>query len=245
MSRRPFSTLGSLIFLFPTLALAQVPATQPAHFAKTITKTLEYDYLVYLPKTYSPTEKSPLIVFLHGSGECGHNLSKVAHTPVLAYAEKTPDFPFVVVVPQAHSEKEWWPTESLNAFLDHVLSTYNVDPDRVYLTGLSMGAYGVWDWACQSPDRFAAIVPFAGEGNDDLAGELKHVPVWAWHGADDKAVSPAEEVRMVNAVNRKGGSAKLTMLPNTGHGGWNKAFANPDLYSWLLQHRRYHPPLSP
>src|SRR5439155_1465792 len=83
-----------------------------------------------------------------------------------------------------------------DALLDHMLATYDVDPDRVYLTGLSLGAYGVWDWSVHRPHAFAAIAPIAGEGNDDWAGELKDVPVWAFHGGKDQAVSLAEEQRM-------------------------------------------------
>src|SRR5437016_6063381 len=82
-----------------------------------------------------------------------------------------------------------------------------VKEERIYLTGVSMGAYGVWTWACHDPQRFAAIAPLAGEGNDDLAPRLKHVPVWAFHGAQDPAVAVTEEERMVKAVQRTGGDA--------------------------------------
>ena len=224
---------------FVATAFAQ-PTTRPAHFEKTITKTLSYDYLVWQPRDYGKGKKVPLLIMLHGSGSCGHDLSKLRDTQVLKYAATHPDFPFMVVLPQSPSEKDWWSLETLDAWLDDVMSKYDVDPDRVYLTGISMGAYGVWDWACHRPDRFAAIAPLAGEGNDDLAAELKHVPVWAFHGARDTAVSPAEEVRMVDAVNRTGGSAKLTMYPDLGHNIGTRTYSSPELYAWLLEHRRSH-----
>jgi predicted peptidase len=231
-------------------ALAQ-PTTQPIHsaaFQQTITKTIQYHYLVYLPKTYGHGRKVPVIILLHGSGSCGEtpeDLQKLAPGPLFRYAQSTDDFPFAIIAPQAHSELEWWPVEPLNLWLDDVMKKYDFDPDRVYLTGISMGAYGVWDWACHNPERFAAIVPMAGEGNDDLAGRLQHVPVWAFHGEKDKAVSLAEEQRMVNAVNKHGGSAKLTIYPDLGHNVWSRAMQDPALYNWLLQYRRWNPPSPP
>ena len=132
----------------------------------------------------------------------------------------------------------WWSVESLDALLDHVLASYDVDPDRVYPTGISLGAYGVWDWSCHRPQAFAAVAPIAGEGNDDWADQLRDVPVWAFHGALDKAVNPAEEQRMVNAVIKAGGNAKLTIYPDLGHNAWDRAYSDPALFQWFLSHRR-------
>jgi predicted peptidase len=217
------------------------PTTQVASFRKTITKTLDLDYLVFLPASYHQG-KSPLLIFLHGSGACGHDVRALSGIGPIVFANAHPDFPFVIIAPQSHSEKEWWQVESLDALLAEVLAKYDVDPDRVYLTGASMGGYGVWDWASHSPQRFAAIAPLCGEGNDDLAEELKHVPVWAFHGAKDLAVSPAEEERMVKAVNLKGGCAKLTMYPDLGHNVWTRTYQLPELYEFFLQHTRWTPP---
>ena len=214
-------------------------ARQRASFHKTIAKTIGYDFTVQTPRDYSADRKRfPLIIFLHGSGECGRDLSKVEKHSLLKITSQQADFPFVIVAPQMPAYDGWWSVESLDALLDHVLATYDVDPDRVYLTGISLGAYGVWDWACHRPQAFAAIVPIAGEGNDDWAGKLKNVPVWAFHGANDKAVSPAEEQRMVNAVNKAGGSAKLTLYPDLGHNAWYRAYNDPALFGWLLAHPR-------
>ena len=229
-----------------TCACAGEPATRPAQrrgsFHKTISKSIGYEFLVQLPRDYGATDgkKFPLIIVLHGSGECGNDLSKVANQGLPKIAAQRGDFPFILVAPQLPSFKEWWSVESLDALLDHMLATYDVDPDRVYLTGLSLGAYGVWDWSVHRPHAFAAIAPIAGEGNDDWAGELKDVPVWAFHGGKDQAVSLAEEQRMVNAVNKHGGNAKLTIYPDAGHNAWDRAYNDPALFDWLLAHRRHH-----
>jgi predicted peptidase len=243
----PISNAFLLITITLSLAAATrgaAPASQPTlraeTFHRTITKSIGYDYLLQLPRDYADNapKKFPLIIFLHGSGECGHDLSKVARVGLPKYAATQPSFPFIVVSPQSPSEKDWWQVESLDALLDHVLTTYRVDPDHVYLTGLSMGAYGVWDWACHRPQAFAAIAPLAGEGNDDFAADLKNVPVWAFHGAKDKAVSPAEEERMVNAVNKAGGDAKLTVYPDRGHDVWDVVYPGRELFEWFLTQKR-------
>jgi predicted peptidase len=236
---RPTSKLSTKATTKPTSKASTKPALLQSGVHKTISKSIGYDFLIQLPRDYGQAgKKFPLIIFLHGSGECGDDLDEVAGHGLPKIAAAKADFPFVLVSPQSPSEKEWWTVESLDVLLDHVLEEYAVDPDRVYLTGLSMGAYGVWDWACHRPEAFAAIVPIAGEGNDDFADDLKYVPVWAFHGAKDHAVSPAEEERMVNAVNKAGGHAKLTMYPDLGHNAWDRAYRDPALYEWLLSNRR-------
>ncbi len=238
------------IALFAVLAVTTTTGTSPTtqaeirqdHYHKTITKQIGYDFIVRMPPAgMKDGEKLPLIIYLHGSGEVGTDLSTMSRNPVLkaAPANET-SFPFIVVAPQMPAYDGWWSVESLDAMLDHILAEYPVDPDRIYLTGASLGGYGVWDWACHRPGAFAAIAPIAGEGNDDWAEKLKHVPVWAFHGAKDKAVNPAEEERMVNAVNRAGGSAKLTMYPEAGHNAWSRAYNDPELYQWFLAHPRWH-----
>src|SRR5437868_445047 len=118
---------------------AQTSATQPLarreSFHKTISKTIGYDFIVQLPRDYDRAtrdKKFPLIIFLHGSGECGHDLSKVANHGLPKLAAQLPDFPFILIAPQLPTYSEWWSNESLDALLDHALAAYNVDADRVY-----------------------------------------------------------------------------------------------------------------
>jgi predicted peptidase len=150
-----------------------------------------------------------------------------------------PDAPFVIVAPQLHSELEGWTSEQLDLLLDDVLAKYSVDPDRVYVAGASWGAYGVWDWGCHSPQRLAAIVPISGEPNTDLVDQMKTLPVWAFHGALDKAVWPHEDQAMIAALQKLGDEAKLTMYPDLAHNAWSRALADPEVYRWMLSHRRH------
>jgi predicted peptidase len=227
----------------PTTAPTTPPTTQVSTFHKTISKSIGYDYAIQFPHDYdnqsTHNKKYPLLIFLHGSGSCGGETSKLLNASIFKVCAQRQDSPFVIVAPHLPDYSGWWNVESLDVVLDHVLETCDIDPDRVYLTGASLGAYGVWDWACHRPNAFAAISPCAGEGNDDWAAKLKNVPVWAFHGDRDQAVALAEEQRMVNAVNKAGGSAKLTIYPNTGHNAWEQAYRDPALFDWFLSHTRH------
>ena len=122
--------------------------------------------------------------------------------------------------------------------LDEVVNQNAVDKHRIYLTGLSMGGFGTWDWACAYPGRFAAIAPVCGGGDVMFADELKYIPVWAFHGQDDPVVPVKRTTEMVEAVNKNGRNAKMTIYPGIGHDSWKKAYADDELYKWLLEHTR-------
>jgi predicted peptidase len=122
--------------------------------------------------------------------------------------------------------------------LDDIVSRYNVDTERIYLTGLSMGGYGTWTLAAAYPQRFAAIAPICGGGERYMADKFKNVPVWAFHGAKDNVVPPVKSEEMVNAINARGGNARLTVYPDAAHDSWTATYDNPELYDWFLKHRK-------
>jgi len=204
-----------------------------------ISKSLTCDYLLSLPKGYGRKDQTwPLILFLHGAGERGSNLNQVKMHGPPKLVKQGKDLPFIVVSPQCPAGI-WW-TEKLDmlvALLDEIESKYDVDPSRIYLTGLSMGGFGTWALACEKPERFAAIVPICGGGQWFLADRLKNVPVWAFHGAKDSVVPLDLSKKMVQAVKRAGGDAKLTVYPEANHDSWTATYDNPELYDWLLSHR--------
>lgn len=202
----------------------------------------EISYLSWFPENYKKEKKQkfPLLIFLHGSGERGSDLSKVKVWGPPSFVEQRPDFPFVVVSPQC-PEGEWWNVEVLDALLTKLLKKYRIDPDRVYLTGLSMGGFGTWNWACSHPDRFAAIAPVCGGGEPLLADNLVNVPVWAFHGAEDPVVPVSATTSMTTALQNAGGEVKSTIYPGVGHDSWRQAYADDNLYEWLLSHTRKKP----
>ena len=207
-------------------------------FEKEIVVTAKYHYLLSLPAGYEDSDRRwPLMLFLHGSGESGESLAKVkANGPPKLIAGNERAFPCIVVSPQ--SPGRGWNTDYLDALLDDICATYRVDPERVYLTGLSMGGYGTWMLAAAHPDRFAAIVPICGGGNPADADKLKGLPIWAFHGADDKTVKLENSEKMVDALKAVGSDVTFTVYPGVGHDSWTETYANPELYDWLFAQKR-------
>jgi predicted peptidase len=214
---------------------------------KTVKHRLQLEYLVNLPPGYSleSGKRWPLMIFLHGSGERGTNLTLVKKWGPPKLVDQQPDFPFVLVSPQCPMGR-YWLEEEVMTLLDEVENKYRVDRKRVYLTGLSMGAYAVWQIATLHPERFAAIVPICGGGDSDDVDWMKEknpkvysqLAVWAFHGAKDQFVPLAESEWMVDAFKKAGAKeVKFTVYPDLGHDCFTNAYANPALYDWFLQQR--------
>jgi len=208
--------------------------TQTKEKASIIRKTT-LNFLLWLPSDYKKEKNKtfPLLIFLHGSGERGDSLELVKKNGPPSFVENRPDFPFITVSPQC-AEGSRWNTEDLQIMLDQLLVKYRIDRDRIYLTGLSMGGFGAWTWACTYPEQFAAIAPVCGGGDIQFADELKNIPVWAFHGEADPVVPVKRTIEMVEAVNAKGGSARMTIYPGVGHDSWVNAYNDEELYTWLL-----------
>lgn len=215
-------------------------------FKKRVTRELSANYLLYLPAEYNAdaNKRWPLMLFLHGAGERGTNLSAVAvHGPPKLVKQKR-DFPFIIVSPQCPAG-ERWSNETLLALLEEVTSKFKVDTNRIYLTGLSMGGYGTWALGIAEPTRFAAIAPICGGGETipiliaatRKKEQLKKLPVWVFHGAKDPVVKLEESERMVNALKRIGSeNVELTVYPEATHDSWTETYNNPKLYDWFLSH---------
>ena len=249
-----------LLIAAALLALTACTSTQPAassapppaQMAKQLqfkrTAHVEVNYLLFLPKGYdAKAEKRwPMILFLHGAGERGTNVWKVATHGPPKNVTGHPDFPFIIVSPQC-PEHQVWSREVLLKLLEEITAKYAVDTNRIYLTGLSMGGYGTWDLGLTYPEKFAAIVPICGGGqlislllsNREKGPALKTLGVWAFHGGKDPLVPLEESQRMVDALKKVGAQdVKLTVYPEAQHDAWTEAYKNPELYDWLLKHER-------
>ena len=199
-------------------------------------------YWISLPEEYRKQAKCPLLIFLHGMGERGDDLNRVLRHGPPKNVKDGNTTPFIIVSPQC-PKTEWWRVDKLGKLLDHLLATTKADPQRVYLTGLSMGGFGTWAWTAQEPGRFAAAVPICGGGDPKTAAKLVDLPIWVFHGGKDRIVPLARSKAMVDAIQAAGGKkVKLTVYPDAGHDSWTKTYDNPDLYKWLLQHRLPKPP---
>lgn len=226
-----------------------------AQFVNAEGDTLRYRLLKPV-KTEKKTNY-PLIIFLHGSGERGNDNEKqlIHGTWLFKQKENLANYPAYVMAPQCPEGQRWvevdWkkkttrmpdePSQSLSLvmeMMDILLSTYPIDPNRIYVTGLSMGGYGTWDLICRYPDRFAAAVPICGGGDAECAEFIKDIPVWAFHSSDDPVV-PVEQTRnMIEAIRAAGGNPRYTEYSNAGHGSWKPAYEEPELLPWLFAQKR-------
>ena len=194
-------------------------------------------YLLYLPDDDENSENHwPLILFLHGAGERGDDLSRVkSHGPPRLVNEGR-SLPFIIVSPQCPENQRWEP-EKLKLLLDEIITNYRVDQRRIYLTGLSMGGFGTWAMAAEYPNQFAAIAPVCGGGNPAFAKKLSRIPAWVFHGAKDDLVPIKKSEEMVNALKREDGNVRFTVYPEAGHDSWTETYNNQELYNWLLKYR--------
>jgi predicted peptidase len=119
------------------------------------------------------------------------------------------------------------------------METLKVDPDRVYVTGLSMGGFGTWALCTKEPERFAAAIPICGGGDAGKAARLVKLPIWVFHGAKDTVVTPDNSQKMVDAIREAGGTrVELTIYPEANHDSWTETYANDDVARWLLSQKR-------
>ena len=237
MNRRRAVQVISCVSLAGCAALP-APGEHMQTFTGMVSKRVTLRYLIWMPDPAGrPAAGWPLLIFLHGSGERGVDLAQVkAHGPP-KYAAAGTAFPFVLVAPQI-AEGTAWDSDALEALRADLVARLPVDPDRVLLTGLSLGGHGTWAYALDHPDRLAAITPVCGVGDSDRAARIAQLPVWAFHGAQDTVVPLAGDQEMVDAVRAAGGSVRFTVYPEIGHNAWDPAYADPALYAWLLAQRR-------
>jgi predicted peptidase len=197
------------------------------------------DYLLYLPEGYSKDEKRwPLILYLHGKSLRGNDLEMLKSYGLAASLEKDLAIPFVVVSPQCPDDRYWMTEdERLSQLVDHAVSTYSIDPERIYVTGHSMGGRGTWLLAFKHPEKFAAIVPMSDAPPDNVwARQVAKVPAWVFHGTKDD-FEPFERTReFVEALKKLGAEVKFTALPERDHFILD-TYENREIYDWLLQHK--------
>lgn len=191
------------------------------------------------------------MLFLHGAGERGAELTLLLRHGLPRLVEEGSAFPFLIASPQCPERTPWYRRlPSLEGLLDELCAEERVDRDRVYLTGLSMGGFGCWHLAARCPQRFAAVVPICGgglasHGFPPRVRALRELAVWAFHGELDDVVPVAETVRLCEELRASGGRVTMTIYPGVGHDAWTRTYADPELYRWLLSQRRFPPPLSP
>ncbi len=182
------------------------------------------------------TEKKPVVIFLHGASLCGSDLNKVRRYGTLSAVEKGRDIDAYVIAPQ-NPGGAWKPSKVMNV-LKWVEENYNVDTDRVYVLGMSLGGYGTIDFAATYPDKVAAAMAFCGGGTvKDLSG-LGELPLWIVHGTADNRVSVSQSDRVVSAVKDSSDASRLyyDRIPGMNHSQPARLFYLEDTYKWLFSH---------
>ncbi len=208
-------------------------------------------YSIYVPGTL-PDAPLPLLIFLHGAGSRGKdNERHLTHFRQAAeYIQK--HYPCVILAPQCPKDKRWvevdWslpshqmpgepshPLAMSMHLLDSLVRALPIDTARLYITGLSMGGYGTWDWIQRQPGRFAAAVPVCGGGDTTRAASLRHRPIWIFHGALDRVVPVSRSRDMYRALQKAGnGQVRYSEYPDVYHDSWKRAYATPELWQWLF-----------
>jgi len=230
---KKFFIVGAIFLINGNLSAQQTAN----NFQATVQLEVAYKYLLFLPENQENAIDglSPMIVFLHGSGERGDKLDLVKKHGPPKLVEENKDFPFIVISPQCPSGERWDPI-ALEALITEMIHKHPVDPNRIYLTGLSMGGYGTWDLALRNPTMFAAIAPICGGDHMDAyqVYKIKDLPIWVFHGALDQAVPIGNSVTIVNALKKIDNRVKFTVYPEAGHDSWTETYNNPELYQWFL-----------
>ena len=199
-------------------------------------------YLLALPNDYEGSvEQWPLIVFLHGRGECGDDLERVKLHGLPMLIDEVADFPSIVMSPQCPTGSDWTPLiDMLVALINHAVEDLNIDRNRVYLTGLSMGGRGCWRLALAAPKCFAAIVPICGRFDANWAElpNLASTPMRLYHGAEDSVVPVGESKRILETFSGQAENVELIIYPGIGHNAWDRAYHDSTLWRWLLKQER-------
>jgi predicted peptidase len=244
MNRRYLLLLAASGLLLPAPGRAQLAAPVTGFLNRSLLVDGEArPYVVYVPRDYSAAKRWPVILFLHGSGERGADGLKQTQVGIGAAIRFFPErFPAIVVMPQCAPGQRWdgaMATFAVQA-LDQTVTEYNGDPDRLYLTGLSMGSGGSWLIASEQPQKFAAVVPICGRGEIPLIAEkLKRTPVWVFVGDQDRAETVRFSQQVVDALKSAGNpNVRYTEYPGVPHNSWDKAYAERDLAEWLFAQKR-------
>jgi predicted peptidase len=240
------------------LVASLAPAADTGFLNRSVTVDgVDYRYVVYVPRTYNAATLWPVILFLHGSGESGTDgLLQTELGLPRAIRRHQERFPAIVVMPQVDRGK-WWSDAAMEkqalAALDASTREFRGDPDRIYLTGLSLGGYGTWSIAANNPGKFAALVPVCGgiirpgrgsqsppdtSSADPYAEAAKKIgssaAVWVFHGDADESVPVTESRKLTEALKTIGGNVRYTEYPGVPHNSWDLAYNNPEFPTWLF-----------
>lgn len=227
------NSITLLMLLFFAMGFAQSETN--GKLKTVVVANYELGYALYKPA--NTKEKKPLIVFISGDGEKGTDIEKVKIHGPLKYL-KTHQLDAYVLAPQC-KEGEKWSIESIYELILKIQKENKIDPDRIYVTGLSSGGWAAWNLALSYPDMFAAIVPISGFVDLielESACKIANIPTRIYHGLLDDvvkvdyAIAIYKELKKCNAKD-----VQLTIFDDAGHDSWTRVYDNPEIYGWMLK----------
>lgn len=229
----------SLLLAFSTGVFAQTTPQQRHKKVLKGTTSLPFGYYEYLPSNYSSASKLPVVIFFHGIKESGNGTTDLSYVlrqgpPKMVNAGK--DFPFILISPQHPGG--FWSAAQIDVLIDFIVAKYKVDPYRVYVTGLSAGGSSAWTAGQTAADKVGGLAPMCGSGNANLAYNMKNMGVWAFHNDKDGVMPVSSTTNMVNAINKAGGHAKMTIYSGYSHDCWTRTYNDQNFWDWLLAQRR-------
>lgn len=198
-------------------------------------KSLQY---LYSEPDCSINEKHPLLIYMHGSGGRGHDIQAVHFPPYIDEYLKRNKKDMILCAPLCEEDNWYAKLESVIEWIKYMSNLENVDSDRIYIMGASMGGFATWALLMSIPEVFAAAAPLCGGGMTWNVQRIKNIPIWVMHGTADLAVDISESISMVNALRRCGGNVKFTVFSDYGHNVWNPAIDETNLIDWMLEHKK-------
>jgi predicted peptidase len=211
------------------------------------------EYRLFSPEAASSDNRLPLVLFLHGAGERGDDNTAQLKHGVVEFFKRQQQHPCYILAPQCPKDERWvdvdWNRETGRGAFEESPSTWmrlalmsvqslvdsgKVDPDRIYVTGLSMGGYGTWYAAGMKETPFAAAAPICGGGDPMWAQRYVDLPLWVFHGDADNAVPVDRSREMVKSITKAGGNPIYTEYPGVGHDSWTETYANGLFHDWLM-----------
>ncbi|MFV5700026.1 prolyl oligopeptidase family serine peptidase [Flavobacterium sp. ZT3R17] len=221
-----------IAFLFSWNAFSQLEVN--GKMKTEIVQKHEIGYALHIPA--NTKDKKPLIIFLHGSGEKGTDIEKVKIHGPFKYI-KNHELDAYILAPQC-PENEEWNSEVLYRLILKIQKENNIDSNRIYLTGLSLGGWGTWNLAFAHPDMFAAIVPIS--GFVDLiqleeACKIAAIPTRVFHGLMDDVVNPDYAIAIYKELKKCNGNVELTIFDDAGHDSWSRVYDNQEIYDWMFK----------
>lgn len=244
------------------LSLVAVQRVETGFLDRSITVAgRAYRYQVYVPVDYASKPSWPAILFLHGAGERGDDGLLQTNVGLAPAIRQNPSrYPAIAVFPQVPRDSQWVgaPGDMAVAALQQTMREFHVDPNRVYLTGLSMGGHGTWYVAYRHPQLFAAVVPICGWVREfarfrgsvpvvpgdsaavlpSLVQRLARVPIWIFHGEIDQVVDVNGSREPYNALKAAATDVRYTELLGLNHNSWDAAYASEEFVRWLFAQQR-------